>query len=73
MLGYNDRHRELWSATRWHAFHVIASRPDVDLRSKGILSPTDLFKFPWEKEAPPVIDDETQKELQEEMDRYKFG
>lgn len=73
MLGYNNRHREMWSAMRWHAFHVIASMPYVDLRSKGILSPVDLFKFPWEQEEPPVIDENTQKELQEEMKKYTFG
>ena len=73
MKGYSNRHREMWSAMRWHAFHVIAAMPSVDLRSKGIMSPVDLFQFPWEKEQPPVMDRETESELQEEMKKYTLG
>ena len=73
MKGYSNRHREMWSAMRWHAFHVIAAMPYVNLREKGIMSPTDLFPFPWEKEQPPVIDEKTAEELQREMDTYRFG
>ena len=48
LRGYRNRYRDMWSATRWQAFYIMSSM--ADLKKAGIYSPTDLIKFPWEKE-----------------------
>ena len=66
--GYNRRERGMWSATRWQTYYLM-SVSMVDLKKAGINKPTDLMKFPWEKEADtPTISDDEIAELQAEME-----
>ena len=46
--------------TRWQTFYLMACQ--VDLRSKGILKPSDLIPFPWDDElsGQPISDDEAE-------------
>jgi hypothetical protein len=48
--GYFRRTREMWSATRWQTFYLM-SVSMCDLKKAGIYRPTDLIKFPWEKDV----------------------
>ena len=53
--GYNRRHHDLWSSTRWQTYNIMASFVGGDkLSEKGINSPKDLLKFPWENHFTPV-------------------
>ena len=66
--GYNRRERGMWSATRWQTYYLM-SVSMADLKKAGINKPTDLMKFPWEKEADiPTISDDEIAELQAEME-----
>ena len=47
--GYFRRTREMWSATRWQTFYLM-SVSMADLKKAGIYRPSDLIKFPWEKD-----------------------
>lgn len=47
--GYFRRNREMWSATRWQTFNLMCVSM-ADLKKAGIYRPTDLIKFPWERE-----------------------
>ena len=38
-----------------------------NMRKSGINSPTDLLKLPWDKEAPPITEEEA-ADLQAEID-----
>ena len=49
--GYSVRNHDLWSATRWQTFNLMCVSM-ADLKKVGIYRPTDLLKFPWEKELP---------------------
>lgn len=49
--GYFRRTREMWSATRWQTFYLM-SVSMADLKKAGIYRPSDLIKFPWEKDEP---------------------
>lgn len=72
LRGYRKRYRDMWSAFRWHAYRIMGAIPYVDLRGNGILGPTDLIKFPWEKEVTKLTDDEMddlEAALQEERER----
>lgn len=46
--GYNRRHRQMWSAVRWHAYNVMSAIPYCDLRKNNINRPKDLIEFPWD-------------------------
>lgn len=66
--GYNRRHRHLWSATRWQTYNLMSAQAGSEaLRKAGIYKPTDLIKFPWEKNVSPVSDDDI-ADLQAELD-----
>ena len=66
--GYNRRHRDLWSSTRWQTYNIMASFVGGDkLSEKGINSPKDLLKFPWDTQPVPLTSDEV-KEMQAEID-----
>lgn len=49
--GYFRRTREMWSSTRWQTFYLM-SVSMADLKKAGIYRPSDLIKFPWEKDEP---------------------
>lgn len=63
--GYNRRRRDGWSQTRWLAYNVMSCF--ADLKKSGILRPTDLIKFPWERERVVEVSQEDIDELQAEM------
>ena len=66
--GYNRRHRDVWSACRWQTYNIMASFIGGDkLSEKGINSPKDLLKFPWDTQPAPLTRDEV-KEMQAEID-----
>jgi hypothetical protein len=47
--GYNRRHRDLWSATRWQTYHLMCAQVGGDkLSSKGINGLHDLLPLPWD-------------------------
>ena len=53
--GYNRRHRDFWGATRWQTYNILCAFIGGDkLSEKGINSPKDLLKFPWENHFTPV-------------------
>jgi hypothetical protein len=61
--GYNKRARGMWSAIRWHTYNIM-SVGMKDIKSAGIIKPTDLLMFPWEDEEakkPPITDEERQE------------
>ena len=68
--GYERRQRHLWGAHRWSTYHMLAAFVGGDkLAEKGIHSPQDLMRFPWEREECPLTDDEI-RELQDEIASY---
>jgi hypothetical protein len=68
LRGYNNRNREMWSATRWQTFHLMCVSM-ADLKKAGIYKPTDLIKFPWEKDIEKSAGDMLTKEDIKEMQR----
>lgn len=47
--GYNARHRDIWSATRWQTYNIMAAQVGgKELEKAGIMSPTDLLPLPWD-------------------------
>lgn len=49
--GYFRKSREMWSATRWQTYNLMCVSM-ADLKKVGIYRPTDLIRFPWEKDLP---------------------
>ena len=47
--GYARRNREMWGATRWQTYNLMCVSM-ADLKKAGIYKPTDLIRFPWEKD-----------------------
>ena len=65
--GYNRRHRDLWSSTRWQTYNLMqAFCGGKALNEAGIHKPTDLIKFPWDTQPVPISQSE-EDELQAEM------
>ena len=64
--GYNRRTREPWSMARWQTYNLMCAIPYCDLSKAGIQRPTDLIRFPWEREqAAPITEDEQQQLIDE--------
>jgi hypothetical protein len=69
--GYNRRHRDIWSSTRWQTFQLMGAQVGKKgMNEAGLFRPTDLIQFPWEKEASTPLSDEDRQQLQAEMDAY---
>jgi hypothetical protein len=50
--GYNRRQRDLWSATRWQTYSLMAAQVGgKELAKNGINSATDLLPLPWDTKA----------------------
>lgn len=65
--GYNRRHRDLWSSTRWQTYNIMASFVGGDkLSEKGINSPKDLLKFPWDTQ-PMLLSQSEVEDMQAEI------
>ena len=55
--GYNRRHRDDWSMTRWQTYYLMAAQcGGKNLSKSGIHSPIDLIRFPWDTD---IDDDDT--------------
>ena len=68
--GYNRRHRDAWSMTRWQTYNLMAAQCGGDnLKKAGIYTPIDLLPFPWERTVPdpPHTSQADIDELQELM------
>ena len=61
--GYNRRHRDLWSATRWQTYNLMAAQVGgKQLSENGINSVHDLLPLPWDEPhagllTPKEVDD----------------
>lgn len=66
--GYNNRHRHIWSATRWSTFHIMSSMVGSEgMHKAGIYKLTDLLEFPWETQPRAQITQEEIDSMQAEM------
>ena len=66
--GYFRKSREMWSATRWQTYNLMCVSM-ADLKKVGIYRPTDLIRFPWEKDIPEAGAAGPTKQEVEEMRR----
>ena len=66
--GYNRRARHLWSATRWQTYNLMCVSM-ANIKRAGIYRPTDLIKFPWERDVPEGGGNMPTKSEVEEMRR----
>jgi len=67
--GYNNRHRNLWSATRWQTFRLMEAQVGTEAMHKAhLFKPDDLLQFPWDRKPAPPLTDAERDELQAEMD-----
>ena len=59
--GYERRHRQLWSATRWQTYNLMAAfAGSKALSEAGINSAKDLIQFPWDTDRLPITFDDVQ-------------
>ena len=65
--GYENRKRDLWSATRWQTYHLMRVSL-ADIQKAGINSPKDLMPLPWDKAGE---EEEQVKITQEEINRMR--
>ena len=66
--GYNRRHRDLWSSTRWQTYNLMqAFCGGKALNEAGIHKPTDLIKFPWDSATVATITEDEVKDMQAEI------
>lgn len=68
--GYARRCRNLWSATRWQTYHLMAAFcGGKGLKESGLNSPIDLLPLPWDtkKSGGPLPTKEEQEDLKEMM------
>lgn len=70
--GYENRKRDLWSATRWQTYNLMLVSM-ADIKKAGINSPKDLMPLPWdetgEKEEQVKITQEEINRMREDMRR----
>lgn len=70
--GYENRKRDLWSATRWQTYNLMLVSM-ADITKVGINSPKDLMPLPWdetgEKEEQVKITQEEIERMREDMRR----
>ena len=65
--GYYKRNRDMWSATRWQTYNLMASFVGGDkLSEHGINEPRDLIRFPWEEQT--MLTPEEVEDMQAEID-----
>ena len=71
--GYERRHRQMWSASRWSTFYIMSAFAGSEGMTKsGIHSPKDLLPFPWEKTKVIITEDE-QQELLKEIEAFNLS
>lgn len=59
--GYRRRHRIFCDMVRWQTY--ITLMPQADLQKNGIMSATDLLKFPWDEDTGDIISEEDVEDL----------
>jgi hypothetical protein len=73
--GYYRRNIDIWSATRWSTYHIMASFVCGDaLKKNGVFSPKDLLPLPWDNQ--PEAEHYTQEDidgLQADIDAANAG
>jgi len=70
--GYNRRQRDLWSASRWSTYNVmLAQIGSSGMRDAGIHKPTDLIKFPWEKEKAELPTEDEMDDIRRDIEAFK--
>ena len=66
--GYNRRHRDLWSSTRWQTYNLMqAFCGGKALNEAGIYKPTDLIKFPWDTTPVAPLSQSEVEDMQAEI------
>lgn len=66
--GYYRRHRHTWSAARWQTYNLMSAQVGSEgMHKAGINSPTDLMKFPWEKQETDLPSEDDIEEMQQMM------
>jgi hypothetical protein len=61
--GYRRRVRDLWDSVRWQSWLILCG-----MGAKSLHEPTDLMKFPWDREAKDAeIPDELVTEIRNEI------
>ena len=66
--GYNRRHRDLWSSTRWQTYNLMqAFCGGKALNEAGIYKPTDLIKFPWDTAPVTPLSQSEVEDMQAEI------
>lgn len=65
--GYENRKRDLWSATRWQTYNLMLVSM-ADIKKAGINSPKDLMPLPWDDNGE---EEEQVKITQEEIERMR--
>lgn len=70
--GYNRRQRDLWSASRWSTYNVMLAQIGSNgMRDAGIRKPTDLIKFPWEKEKAELPTEDEMDDIRRDIEAFK--
>ena len=59
--GYRRRQRIFCDMVRWQTY--ITLMPQADLPKNGIMSATDLIKFPWDEDTGDIISEEDVEDL----------
>ena len=59
--GYRRRQRTFCDMVRWQTY--INLMPQTNLKENGIMSPSDLIKFPWDDDTEEIISDEEAEDL----------
>lgn len=62
--GYRRRARNLWEATRWQTFHILAA-----LGCK-LRKPEELQRFPWEIDMEDLPTRDEVEELREDLKNW---
>lgn len=67
--GYDRRHRQLWSATRWQTYRLMcAFAGSKALIEAGINSAKDLLPFPWDTDHSDLPTEDEVADIVAEME-----
>jgi hypothetical protein len=67
--GYDRRHRQLWSATRWQTYRLMcAFAGSKALSDEGINSAKDLLSFPWDTDHSDLPTEDEVADIVAEME-----
>jgi hypothetical protein len=67
--GYDRRHRQLWSATRWQTYRLMcAFAGSKALIETGINSAKDLLPFPWDTDHSDLPTEDEVADIVAEME-----